>query len=310
MNNNNNNKSQYKNNLNSGIETKYEVIKRIGSGGSGVVVLCEHKKNKERKAIKTITVKKKMMNRVLGEINMMSALKHFDNIVPIEQVYASRDNKRLFIVMPYYELGDLRKFVYEHQPISNKMIASIVYQMASLILSLEKESIIHRDIKMDNFLIYSFNKNKNQVKIDLGDFGLAKAKTNYSQTQTQMIGTLLYMSPEMYGIDYDGESGYEKVIEKNSKNVTIDQRSDIWSCGVILYQLLSNDFSTNISQQLMSRNKEKLNQILLQTIHSQSIKRDKKLIHLLFETIEPNIKNRITPTKFYQKSKEILSNLS
>jgi serine/threonine-protein kinase len=121
----------------------------------------------------------------------------------------------MFIVMEYCE-GRTLKQIIGKETLSIKKVLDIGIQICEGLTTAHKKEIVHRDIKSDNIMITK----EGQVKIM--DFGLAKLKGATKLTKTRStLGTIAYMSPEQ------------------AQGEEVDQRSDIFSFGVVLYDLLT-----------------------------------------------------------------------
>ncbi|UCH65765.1 MAG: protein kinase, partial [Ignavibacterium sp.] len=155
---------------------------------------------------------KEAEERFISEAKTASSFDH-PNICTIHDIGKTDDNQ-LFIVMAYYEGETLKKKI-ERGPINIKEAIDIVSQVAEGLKRAHKKSIIHRDIKPANLFI------KNDGTVKILDFGLAKVSTK-SQLTTMgtTIGTVAYMSPEQ------------------TKGNEVDSRTDIWSLGVVFYEML------------------------------------------------------------------------
>jgi serine/threonine protein kinase/tetratricopeptide (TPR) repeat protein len=150
--------------------------------------------------------------RFVHEAQSASALNH-PNVTTIHQV--DEFEGQMFIVMEYVEGKTVKEIVEKETP-SIKRILDIAIQVCEGLNAAHKKDIVHRDIKSDNIMV----SQEGQVKIM--DFGLAKLKGATKLTKSgSTLGTAAYMSPEQ-------ASGEE-----------VDQRSDIFSFGVVLYELLT-----------------------------------------------------------------------
>ncbi|MCJ7507760.1 MAG: serine/threonine protein kinase, partial [candidate division Zixibacteria bacterium] len=150
--------------------------------------------------------------RFIHEAKSASSLNH-PNITTIHEI--DEFEGQMFIVMEYCE-GKTLKEVIEKETLSLKKVLGIAIQVCEGLAMAHKKDIVHRDIKPDNIMLTK----EGQVKIT--DFGLAKLKGATKLTQTRStLGTAAYMSPEQ-------ASGEE-----------VDCRSDIFSFGVVLYELLT-----------------------------------------------------------------------
>jgi serine/threonine protein kinase len=194
----------------------YKILGKIGEGGMGEVYLAEDLKLKRRVALKIlpaqIAVNKTDKARFLQEAQAAAAINHA-NVCVIYEVEEQGDAP--FIAMEYVEGKTLREKI-KDQRLEIKEAVDYAIQIASALQAAHGQGIIHRDIKTDNIMITTAG----QVKIM--DFGLAKIKGALRLTRsTSTLGTLAYMSPEQL-------EGRE-----------IDGRSDIFSFGVVLYEMLS-----------------------------------------------------------------------
>ncbi len=187
----------------------------ISSGSYGKVFLAKNNKNNEVCAVKTIDKNKifKMhgnLEIIYNEIGIHSRLNH-KNIIKLYNVY--EDKKQIKIIMEYALNGNLfDKIKKEKKGFSEKKSFTYFIQILNAINFLHKNNIIHRDIKPENILL---DKNNN---LKLCDFGWSK-EINVGKRST-FCGTVEYMAPEI--ID----------------NENYDFSVDIWSLGILLYEML------------------------------------------------------------------------
>ncbi len=197
----------------------YNITSKLGEGGMGVVYLAEDTKLERKVAIKFlphhISVNEEERERFKIEAKAAASLNHpnIATIYSIEEV-----DGEMFIVMEYIEGRELKEIVRTNRntPLPIGEITKFAKQIAKALQAAHEKGIIHRDIKSSNIMITL----KGQVKIT--DFGLAKIKGSAELTKTgTTIGTLAYMSPEQV------------------KGAKTDKQTDIWSFGVVLYEMLT-----------------------------------------------------------------------
>ena len=197
----------------------YKIIEKLGEGGMGEVYLADDLKLQRKVAIKFLpqhlTDNQENIERFEREARAAAALNH-PNIVTVYDIIESEN--QFCIIMEYVEGKTLRDILDTNSqfPIPNSY--DIISQLCDGLACAHDSGIVHRDIKPENILI----DDKGKVKIL--DFGLAKLKGASKLTkETSTLGTIYYMSPEQL-------QGHE-----------IDQRADIWSLGVLIYELLSGE---------------------------------------------------------------------
>ncbi len=194
----------------------YKILEKLGEGGMGVVYKAEDTKLKRTVALKFlpphISQSTEEKARFIHEAQSASALNH-PNITTIHEI--DEFEGQMFIVMEYCEGKTLKKTI-EKETLSIKRVLDIGIQICEGLTAAHKKEIVHRDIKSENIMVTK----EGQVKIM--DFGLAKLKGATKLTKSRStLGTAAYMSPEQ-------ASGEE-----------VDSRSDIFSFGVVLYELLT-----------------------------------------------------------------------
>ena len=194
----------------------YKIIEKLGEGGMGVVYKAQDTKLDRLVALKFLpphlTSEPVEKERFIHEAKAASALSH-TNITTIHEI--DEFEGHMFIVMEYCE-GRTLKQVIEKETLSIKKVLDIGIQVCEGLAMAHEKGIVHRDIKSDNIMLTP----RGQVKIM--DFGLAKLKGATKLTKTRStLGTLAYMSPEQ------------------AQGEEVDQRSDIFSFGVVLYELLT-----------------------------------------------------------------------
>jgi Tol biopolymer transport system component/tRNA A-37 threonylcarbamoyl transferase component Bud32 len=195
----------------------YRIVEKLGSGGMGVVYKAEDTKLKRTVALKFLRpdalLSEQDKARFIYEARAASALEH-TNICSIYEVDETADGE-MFISMPCYE-GETLRHKIDKGPLKISDAVDIAIQIADGIEEAHGKGIIHRDIKSGNIIVTP----KGQVKIM--DFGLAKTERSTRLTTTGVtLGTVSYMSPEQAMGD------------------KVDHRTDIWSTGVVLYEMLT-----------------------------------------------------------------------
>jgi len=194
----------------------YRILDKLGEGGMGVVYKAQDTKLDRLVALKFLpghltsdTVEKE---RFIHEAKSASSLNH-PNITTIHEI--DEFEGQMFIVMEYCD-GKTLKEVIEKEAPSIKKVLGIAIQVCEGLAMAHKKDIVHRDIKSDNIMVTK----EGQAKIT--DFGLAKLKGAKKLTQTRStLGTAAYMSPEQ------------------AQGEEVDQRSDIFSFGVVLYEIIT-----------------------------------------------------------------------
>jgi eukaryotic-like serine/threonine-protein kinase len=195
----------------------YRITEKLGAGGMGVVYKAFDLKLERTVALKFLSPDLVLSSRdkeiLLREARAASVLDH-PNIGVIHGIEESEDH-RLFIVMAYYE-GETLAQKLARGPVSVRDALDLAIQIARALSAAHAKHIVHRDVKPSNIIITKDNLAK------IVDFGLARVVASASGTQSlSSTGTLPYMAPEQIL----GE--------------TIDHRSDIWSLGVILVQMIA-----------------------------------------------------------------------
>lgn len=197
------------------ISDRYEIIDKVGSGGMADVYKARDQRLNRFVAIKVLKPEyssdKSFVNKFRGEAQSAAGLSH-PNIV---NVYDVGDDSGLhYIVMELVEGITLKRFIERKGKLEIKEAVGIGIQIAQGMEAAHDNHIIHRDIKPQNIII------SRDGKVKVTDFGIAKATTSNTITSNAM-GSVHYLSPEQ------ARGGYS------------DEKSDIYSLGVTLYEMLS-----------------------------------------------------------------------
>ncbi|MBL0197908.1 MAG: serine/threonine protein kinase [Myxococcales bacterium] len=202
------------------IASRYRLIKRLGLGGMSSVYLARHVIIDRLSALKILRkelgLNPSHRERFLREARAVNRINH-RNIVEISDV--GEADGVAYLVMEYVEGESLAALV-QRGPFEWQRAARICVQMASALARAHQMGVIHRDLKPDNVLIVKDDEGRDIVK--LTDFGIAKIMDLPSLTfSEQLFGTPGYIAPEYV------------------EGVECDERADIYSLGVVLYELLT-----------------------------------------------------------------------
>jgi serine/threonine protein kinase len=212
--------------LTAGLSRQFRIIRRLGKGGMGTVFLAEQLGVGNRPvALKVLNRKflddADFLQRFQNEAGSTGRIHHL-NIVTIHES-AQGDDGTPYIAMEYLEGESLRNLLHRSGALSVKETAEILVQAARGLNAAHKLGIIHRDLKPDN--IFLTHGDEGELIVKVVDFGIAKLRESAMHTQTGMVlGTPAYMSSEQaYGM----------------RSAELDARSDIYSLGVVVYEMLT-----------------------------------------------------------------------
>jgi serine/threonine-protein kinase len=207
------------------IDEKYLIEHRIGTGGMGSVYCATRLMIGDKVAIKILhpeqVADSQAVERFRREAQAAARLKH-PNAVTLYDFGVSQDGL-IYLVMEMVEGENLRSLIQKQGPLAPAAAAEIINQVCAALDEAHAQGIIHRDLKPDNIVVWFVT---NGLRIKVLDFGIARMRDvsisagNLTQTGAVM-GTPHYMSPEQ------------------CMGAEIDSRSDIYSLGIVLYEMLS-----------------------------------------------------------------------
>ncbi|MEA3247385.1 MAG: serine/threonine-protein kinase, partial [Gemmatimonadota bacterium] len=202
----------------------YELEREIGRGGMGIVFLARDVRLKRRVAVKLLppelSFRSEIRSRFLREAETAAQLSH-PCIVPIYSV----DERQglVYFVMAYVDGDNLAKRIHDRGALHPDEVRRIVRDVADALAYAHDRGVVHRDIKPDNILLDS-----DSGRPMVTDFGIARAVTEGGESRLTAtgiaIGTPAFMSPE-----------------QSAGDRALDGRSDLYSLGVVAYQMLCGD---------------------------------------------------------------------
>ena len=210
------------------LDSAYELDKEIGRGGMGIVFKAKDRRLKRTVAVKLLppelAFRSEIRTRFLREAETAAQLSH-PNIVPIYAV--DEKGGLVYFVMGFIDGDNLAKRIKDHGPMPPDEVRRILREVADALAYAHANKVVHRDIKPDNILLDAQSQ-----RPMVTDFGIARAISDGSDARLTAtgiaIGTPAFMSPEQSAGDRD-----------------LDGRSDLYSLGVVAYQMLCGDLPFN-----------------------------------------------------------------
>mmetsp|Transcript_4797 Transcript_4797/g.8947 ORF Transcript_4797/g.8947 Transcript_4797/m.8947 type:complete len:483 (-) Transcript_4797:657-2105(-) len=196
-------------------QSAYYIAELIGENLTSEIRSCYHKTTQKKRAVKVIRKHTKGAKRseIMREIDVLKKLDH-PNIVRLQQLY--EDDKRFYIVTEAMRGRGLFDEILQKGRFSEVDAACITYQMLSALNYLHQNNIVHRDLKPESILLEA-----ETLHLTLYDFGSA-TYLNSEHRFSEVVGSTYYIAPEV-------------LLEAETYN----EKCDIWSCGVLLFILIS-----------------------------------------------------------------------
>lgn len=215
---------------------QYEWLERINAGSFGEVWLAKELATGRKVAVKELKDKRgrlppqRVREKVEQELRVLTVLGGSPLVVRLQGGYRLKGCYE--IVMEHCAGQDLKHYTVEHGPFSEQITAAVAHEILKVIRKCHEHNIVHGDIKTSNFMLQSETHNpfveKDMTVLECGwlkaiDFGCSQILKDSSGRLRSRVGTPVYMAPEVFQRDFGMEC-------------------DMWSLGVILFQLISGTF--------------------------------------------------------------------
>jgi calcium-dependent protein kinase len=199
------------------VRSLYDLGEVLGYGSYGHVVSAVHKASRELRSIKLLPLSRlstrKSLRKLFAEVDILRSLDH-PNIVHVYEFF--QDDKYLYIVMELCSGGELLDEILQKNSFQESLAAQFMKQLLSAVAYCHSRRIVHRDLKPENLLLSDKTADATLKVIDFGTSVLLDSEQKLRRKQ----GTVHYLAPEVLTGEYT-------------------ELCDVWSCGVILYVLLS-----------------------------------------------------------------------
>lgn len=257
----------------------YIIQGRIGSGSFAMVYRAVSKVTGEVFAIKEVNVHRltekntKLIENLNYEIRILKLASHPNIVTLYDVIEPPQSNEYMYLVMECCEGGDFSKYIRKHKRLTEEKALYFMRQLSSGLRFLRQKDIIHRDLKPQNLLLSDSSENP---ILKIGDFGFAKFIDVQSLSET-FCGSPLYMAPEIL----------------NRKNYTV--KADLWSVGVILYEMLVGQppFNSSSIVDLVNQLEKKIARL------PSSLNISKGCQDLLYSLLQSNEAERISWEDFF-----------
>src|SRR3954452_15257171 len=201
---------------------RYRIQRKLGSGGMANVYLAEDQELGRRVAIKILNDRHanddQFVERFRREAKNAAALSH-PNIVSIYD--RGEAEGTYYIAMEFIDGRTLKELIVSRGPAPLTVAVEYARQILSALRFAHRHGIVHRDIKPHNALVDA------EGRVKVADFGIARAGTSQMTEAGSIVGTAQYLSPEQ------------------ARGAAVDQRSDVYSLGIVLYELLTGNVPFN-----------------------------------------------------------------
>lgn len=216
------------------IHEEYLFGECICAGGLGSVRVASHRPTKQERAIKTIkkldiNTDLRFKTQFFNEVDILKKVSH-PNIVKLFEFY--EDDRSFHLVTELLKGGDLVSYLLKEGKLTEQTTAYFFKQLLSAVAYCHSKGIVHRDLKLDHLLLDSDSKTASLKVIDFGTAAWFEPKKRL----TRKYGTTFYIAPEVLRHSYS-------------------EKCDVWSCGVILYILLSGEppFDGDSENEILTR---------------------------------------------------------
>ncbi len=204
---------------------KYRIVRLLGKGGMGAVYEARHARLSRRVAVKFLlphfAAHPEVLKRFENEAQAAGGLEH-PNVAAVTDLGRAHDGSP-YLVMEYLQGQDCASLLAQQGPLPAARAANIVMQACRGLQAAHRAGIVHRDLKPENLFVTQAGDGSDWVKVL--DFGIAKLRPTDASVLTGTgvtMGTAFYMSPE-----------------QARGAAQVDERTDVWSLGVVLYELLT-----------------------------------------------------------------------
>ncbi|EFC43715.1 predicted protein [Naegleria gruberi] len=211
----------------------------------------------------------------IKEISHQNIIKNDELIVPLLAIEIDITESKIYLVMPYFALGDLSGTIYnnfmKNQPFSERMVIQFLTK-ASLALSyLLSNNIVHRDVKSSNFLVTKHTHD--ELDCVLSDFGFATSVSNIQMVIDDSSCTMKYASPELIETEMSTFKG------------------DVFSLGCTLFEMMSFDFNTMLWK-VIEQDEIKAKLFIKERIHKNFSEYSTACVDLVLSMLEKDPNNR------------------
>jgi serine/threonine-protein kinase len=209
------------------LDSKYELGERIGRGGMGTVYLARRLHIGDEVAVKILNPDCRndelFVERFRREV-YVAARACDSRIIAVYDAGETTDGI-IYLVMPFIQAPTLREILKAEKRILPERCVSLMLEVCGGVAAAHRQGIMHRDLKPENIMVLAADEDRGRESVRILDFGLAKqlkpAREQLLTQQGVVLGTPCYMSPEQH------------------RGEALDVRSDVYSLGVILYEMLT-----------------------------------------------------------------------